>query len=198
MRLAIHRAASHELFQRRILRSGGAVIAGEVDHAGLVRVQALITIIEGQSEQSVGVRFAVLIGIAGSVVDGISARHGGLGGLAGGFTEGLETRREISGAILIGGELLLEKAKGLDGASFSGWARTRESQREREPDDGPDAGDNDQECDGDFQRAGRLARFFGKSRLGLDLLRAAIGTDGARGVNGLLTILAEVHAVGRG
>ena len=78
---------------------------------------------------------------------------------------------------------------------FCGCARVGETQREREPNDGPNSSDNDQEGDGDFQRARRLAGFPGMSGLKLDLLRAAIGADGACGVNGLLAILAEVHAV---
>src|SRR5690348_15717781 len=78
---------------------------------------------------------------------------------------------------------------------FSGCARVGETQREREPNDGPNSGDNDQEGDGDFQRARWLTGFPGMSGLKLDLLRAAIGANGTRGVDGLLAIWAEVHAI---
>jgi hypothetical protein len=55
-------------------------------------------------------RFAVIIGIAGRVADGVSAGGRGLRSLAGGFAKGFESGGEISGAILIGGELLLKRA----------------------------------------------------------------------------------------
>lgn len=143
-------------------------------------------------------RFSVGVGIPGCVADGISAGHGGLSGLAGRFAKRLETRGKISGSILIGGELLLKRADGLNSISLGGCARARESQRQREPDDGPYAGDNNQEGNRDFQRARPPAGLFRKNRFRFGLLRAAIRAHGARGINRLLAILAEVHAGGRG
>lgn len=139
-------------------------------------------------------RITVSVELSGSVMNGIAAGHGVLSSVACGLAEGLEGARIGRGAVFVDRKLVLKRLDGFKGGAFGSGARVLEAKGQREPDDGPDAGnDNDESKD---QLCGAAFFRFAGSGSGrrVALVGSAIGTDGAGGVDGALAIGAEVHA----
>lgn len=130
------------LLQRRVLGGGGAVVASDTDDSGLVGEKALVAVIARNGGEGEGVGIAVGVELSRRVMNEVAAGHGGLGGVARGLAEGLEGIRVGGGSVFVDGELALKGLDGFDSGVFGGGARILETKREREPNNGPNSGDD--------------------------------------------------------